>query len=485
MQNQHDPYRMNAQPVGPTFRVLRGLMVDSGTHNTEVTRPYTANVSGNAVEMFGHATDNGLNINRNSLAAVASSIIEPKAIPDAVVNIPNGWGTTRILFMFHIEQVGTSLSTVLIGYADKADTSIQSNLLDPNLNLYFNSMLTLTSYTENTPIGVIKRQRVVDNAHLFTKNHMDSLMTYENFGMPQSGAVYTQRPMDIASNLSLGTIEGLKIDGRTQILPYTPIKSKRSNNSAPSYLADSIGAISHEMRQITMDPSMASSAPDLYNNVGSALKESPVIADAVLRHIQSNSNYPYTGAVTWQQMQQLFPDLNERTIYVNRTTNTVRKQEHFVSNSGEYEYWELPTFEAIIATQILQTIPSFLTQTMLLASKGQFSNDTVGGEFKVNVTGETFIEGYDIIPALTSLRQRILTELMPGLTQYGHRLINIAYDINLLRDAWIAVSINGGPTIQYSSPCYADALTAPTCVTNLDSLSTIADTVNGFAQLEF
>lgn len=481
----HDPYRMNAQPQGPTFRVLRGIMVDSGTHNIEVTRPYTANVSGNAVEMFSHATDNGININRNSLAAVASSIIEPKAIPDAVVNIANGWNTTRILFMFHIEQVGTTLSTVLIGYADKADTSLQSNLLDPNLNFFFNSMLSLTSWTENTPMGLIKRQRVVDNAHLFTKNHMDSLMTYESFPGQQTGAVYTQRPMDIASNLSLGGIEGLKIDGRTQILPFTPIKSKRSNNSAPSYLAESIGAITNEMRQIDMDPSIAGSAPDIYNNAGSAMKESPVIADGVLRHIQSNSNYPYTGAVTWQQMQNMFPDIDARTIYVNRTTNTIRKQEHFVSNSGEYEYWELPTFEAIVATQILQTIPAFLTQTMLLASKGQFSNDNVGGEYKVNVSGETFIEGYDIVPALTSLKHRIMNELMPSLTQYGHRIINIAYDINLLRDAWIGVSINNGPTIQYSSPCYADALTAPTCVTNMDSLATIADTVNGFAQLEY
>lgn len=480
---QHNAYQMQ-QPVGPSFQTVRGLMVDSGTHNNEVTRPYTANVSGDAQMQYMHATDNGMNINRNSLAAVAGSIIVPKAIPDANVNIVNGWSTSRILFMFEIEHVGASLTTVLIGYADRVDTTLQSNLLDPNLALYFNSMLTLTSYMENTPNGMIKRKRVVDNAHLLTKNHMNTLRAYEtNLNLP-TGIVYTQRPMDLAANLSLGNIEGMTVDSRTQILPNTPVKSKRSNNSAPTYLAESISAINNEFKQAEMDPMYISTTHDAYNNAGSTLKESPIIADSVLRHIQSNSNFPYAGFVTWAEMQKMFPDIDARTMYSNRTTNAMRKQEHFVSATGQFEKWEHPTYEAILATQILQTIPSYLTQTMLLASRGQFTNDNVAGEFKVNVTGETFIEGYDVVPALNALRHRILTELMPGLTEYGHRVINIAYDINLLRDAWIGVSINNGPTIQYSSPCYADALTSPTCVTNIDSLQQIAATVDMFAQLE-
>lgn len=484
MQQHHNAYGMH-QPVTPAFSVVRGLMVDSGTHNTEVTRPYTAEVSGDAVSMYRHATDNGMNITRNSLAGVASSIIVPKAIPDARVNIVNGWGTTRILFMFEIEHIGQSLTTVLVGYADKADVTLQSGLLDPNLQLYFNSMLTLTSYTEQTPIGAIKRKRVVDNAHLLTKNHMNTLSTYESYVGQPTGVVYTQRPMDIASNLSLANIEGLTVDGRTQILPSTPIKSKRSNNSAPTYLSESISAISNEFRMAAEDPMYVQTTTDAYNSAGSILKESPVIADAVLRTIQANSNFPYTGAVSWAEMQKIFPDIDARTIYSNRTHNAIRKQDHFVSTTGQFEYWESPTYEAIVATQILQTLPAFLTQTMLLASKGQFTNNNPMGEIKVNVTGETFIEGYDIVPALNALKHRILSELMPGLTQYGQRVVAIAYDINLLRDAWIGVSINNGPTIQYSSPCYADALTSPTCVTNLDSLSQIATTVDAFAQLEY
>lgn len=481
---QSNAYTMQ-QPQGPQFRVLRGLMVDSGTHNVEVTRPYTANVSGDARSIYEHATDRGMNITRNSLAAVASSIIEPKAIPDATVNIVNGWGISRILFMFEIEQVGASLTTVLVGYADRVDTSLQSGLLDPNLKLYFNSMLTLTSYNENTPNGIIKRKRVVDNAHLLTRSHMDTLRAYETYNGAPTGVVYTQRPMDITANLSLGNIEGFTVDGRTQILPNTPIKSKRSNNSAPTYLAESIGAINSELRQAEMDPSYVTTSNDIYNTAGSTLKESPIIADAVLRHIQANSNFAYEGHVTWGVMQKLFPDIDARTRYANRTTNSIRKQDHFVSSTGQFEYWENPTYEAILSTQILQTLPAFLTQLVLLGSRGQFSNNNAMGEFKVNVSGETFIEGYDIIPSLTTLKHRIMTELMPGLTQHGHRVIDIAYDINLLRDAWIGVSINNGPTIQYSSPCYADALTSPTCVTNLDSLSQIATTVDAFAQLSY
>ena len=222
----------NAQP---RFRVVKSLMVESGTYNQEFTRPYASNVDSDTYTMYSEQTQHGQVIDRGTLANIAGRIIAPSATPDAQVSMANGWGTRRIIFMAEIIELNTKITTVVMGYGDRVDLS-HLNTVDPNLQMTINSTVTLNTVEYDTPNGPMIRKRVVDNSHLMGVQTLNSLQPLNPDYNQDGRRVYMQRPTDVANNLSLGHMNaGVIGDGRTQIVPNTQTRSRRSNNNAPVF----------------------------------------------------------------------------------------------------------------------------------------------------------------------------------------------------------------------------------------------------------
>lgn len=466
------------QPNQPAFRVVKSLMVESGTYNQEFTRPYTSTLDNNAVNNYVELTRGGQQIDRNTLAGIAGSIIAPSAVPDAQVNVANGWDTRRIIFMIEIMEMNSRLTTVIMGYGDKTDLS-HLGTVDPELRMTINSSVTLNVIEYDTPNGPVIRKRVVENSHLLGVQTTTSLQALDQSYNHEGNRVYMQRPTDVANNLSLGHMNaGIIGDGRTQIVPNKQTLSRRSNNNAPVYLSEVInGIVSTAAAPEMNEPHITEH--DIYSQAGAVLGESMVHADPVLRYITNNSNLRNEGFVNWGVMCAIFPDLDQRTQYYNHDDKAHQVGNHFESTAGIYEYWNMPTWESVYATTLFHTLPSLISQCLLMGISGTMTNDTIDGMIDVGIEdARAFVDGFDRTAAVKQVEYRLITEVMPGLTLGNQRTVFIAFNINLVRDGWVSISIDGQTPVEFSSPCFADGLLLPTLATNQNSLSMLAANIN-------
>lgn len=470
------------------FRVIKSLMVESGTYNQEFTRPYTTNMDSGTVDMYIQQTDGGKNVNRGTLAGIASSIVTPSSTVDAQVNVSNGWNERRIIFMMEILEINTKLTSVIMGYGDKVDLSL-TGIIDPELCMTFNSTITLNTVEVDTPNGIQYRKRVVDNAHLMGIQTMNALTSMDPTYNQEPGRVYMQRPTDIANNLSLGYMSaGVIGDGRTQLVPNRQTRSKRSNNSAPIFLSEVINGISQTAAAPEMqEPHIGQH--EIYTEAAASMRENGVHNDPILRYITNNSNMNNLGFVTWGNMCQLFPDLDGATMYYRHTNDALEVgqangAQHFQATAGNSEYWNVVRWESILATTIFHTLPSLISQCMLMGISGTMTNDTVDGVPSIGIEdARAFVDGFDRTQAIHQIEHRLIYEVMPGLTMNNQRTVFIGFNINLVRDGWVSISIDGQPPVVYSSPCFADGLLIPTLATNANSLATIATNVNTLVSL--
>lgn len=455
------------------------MMVESGTYNQEFTRPYTSHMDQNTLNLYTENTQMGQHVNRGTLAGIAGSIVSPSSVVDAQVNVTNGWGERRIIFMMEIQEITSKLTAVIMGYADKVDLSLQSGHIDPELRMTFNSTLTLSSVEHSTPNGWVVRKRVVDNAHLMGVQTIGALVPVNPAYNHDAGRVYTQRPQDVAFNLSLHEMpNGIISDGRTQLVPNKQTRSKRENNSATHFLDQVINNITQTAAAVEMQDSHITHQ-DVFNQAGASMQELTVQHDPVLRYISNNSNMNNMGYVTWGQMCQMFPDLDSKTNFYTRGQQVMEMKTHFESTAGTFANWNTVGWEPILATTVLHTLPSLISQCMLMGLSGTMTNNTVDGGYAVSIEdARAFVDGFDRTQAVQHVEYRLLTEVLPGLTQNNQRNIFVAFNINLVRDGWVSISIDGYPAVEFSSPCFADGLLLPTIATNQDSLSNLATTIN-------
>ena len=92
---QHPMMQQQAQPQ---FRVVKSMMVESGTYNQEFTRPYVGSTDSDVVSLYREQTNNGRQVDRNTLAGIAGRLVAPSAVPEAQVSVANGWGMSCLLY---------------------------------------------------------------------------------------------------------------------------------------------------------------------------------------------------------------------------------------------------------------------------------------------------------------------------------------------------------------------------------------------------
>ena len=473
-----------AIPMFPSqyqFRTVKSIMVRSGTYNQVFTRPYVSSVDGSVLQAYDEVTRGGTQITPYSLAGVAGQIIQPNASPDASINVDNGWDAPRAIVFIEIEEVNSGLSVVLQGFADRYDLS-HGNLIAPDLNFTINSALTLKKVVQQTPSGLVEYKRVVDSSHIWSEYNLQHTVSQQN----GQGAIYTQRPSDIAHNLSLGFTSNsmAQLDGRTRLLPNTPEQASRINNNSSTYLSNTINAIRSTSEQ-AYDYGGNQDINLSLLEAATVLQDSTPHSSPVLRHILRNSNLEQTGTIDWMTLTTLFPDLENATDLVidSKQVNYISNPtQHFESTAGSFEYWHIASYEAQYATTIFHAIPAIISSSLLLSISGTMTNRTVDGQPSVVITdARSFIDGFDRTKSVQQAEFRILNEIMPALTHNNQNDVMIAFNINLIRDGWVSISIGGRPAVEFSSPCFADGLYTPTIATNQDNLSQLAAAVNTLA----
>lgn len=181
------------------------IMVQTGTYNDIVRRPFNTNVDNETLTQFQEATLGGSNVSVGAISGVAGAILRPSAQPEGYVYIDNGWEEPRLRFIMEVShgvRMGCKQSQILTGYTDYVGVTPNGNV-DPNMRLYFNNSINLREVGIDAPTGRQSQTRVTDSSHILMQPYSANDAWHGNTPL-------TMRPQDLFSQMQTQMLDGGK-----------------------------------------------------------------------------------------------------------------------------------------------------------------------------------------------------------------------------------------------------------------------------------
>ena len=212
--------------------VTRFVLIETGTYNEQVSRPYETNVDGSVINALQERFSSSNHFDSAGLAGIANQFIAPSATPEAKVDIINGWSERRFRFMMEVQtktKMGTTIEEVL-GYTNNLGATL-SGAIDPQMEFFINSVVTIRITRATSPLGHTQEYRnTVDCSQILVDDNWSGLYGDKLFKM---------RPTDVFATMTrTGLQEYMPNGGDTRnMLTSAPIKARRSSNLAPEFAA--------------------------------------------------------------------------------------------------------------------------------------------------------------------------------------------------------------------------------------------------------
>lgn len=461
------------------LNVAQFLLYETGTYEHQYRRPITTNVYSDNLARVQEATSFGANLSANALSRVASEILMPcTKIEGGAIVIPNGWQTKRYHFIMEIITSTTSHGNyrkILTGYTDYADIS-HGGHLPPDMCLIINSHISLRDVAEPGPHGIQYRSTIINNDQILLGN-------YNRMG--SVGNDHSLRPYDVL--LRMGTTRMLSEEDNTGMVNFdltstfsSGVKNNARKNTNPgTYMSKLLTACRDAVdnRENTyLDDHTA-----IIDSAAGALAEGLMSDDIVFSKFNRITDFANTGYITIRQLEEMCPGAESRSTVHRHGGVHATKPPHQV---GQASHWTGENLETIFATQIAQALPGILLDNAVNRMSLVMTNMNVDGSYTVMPVEHTVgsvIQGLDLIRMAERIKQRVLNELMPGLTKNNTIGIYIVVDCDTLADTAIKVSIEGRPYEEFVSPTFADALIAPVMTNNLKLVERIVHDVDNLS----
>jgi hypothetical protein len=371
--------------------------------------------------------------------------------------IDNGWSTPRFRFCIKVLEYdqfnATQTLKVVQGYTGYVGLS-HGGHVDPNMPLYFNNVIVMRQTITSTPGGQSVHVAIADADHIIRGFYQP---TYNE----RPDLIYTMRPEDLFITTGRSALQGEDIVDTRLGFAASPLKkSRRKNSAAPYYLTQVV----RNYRDVNDLADPNGDYNTMMAEAKGAVQEGSVEADAFLRTIKNYStNFAMTGAVTYGEMCSIFPELDHiATIMPAKQVtrnNTMGLENHAV---GQTEYWNGASNETVWSSILSQSVPSLMIDLMLFRIAFTATNETLTGEYYVEVGDPgSMVEGLDLSPYIDVFKTRLVTEVLRGLSSNNQINFRVNMVVDIMGETRIAISIGGGPLIDYATPSYSDALFAP------------------------
>lgn len=483
-QNQHQP----------TYRIHSLQFLETGTYNDMYRRPYQTNVNMNTLAAFQEATRGGVNVGVNDVSSVAGELIHPAANVGSQdrIDMPNGWGEKRFLFMMEVIYPthnsfdnGMGIRQLVSGYTDQPGVSNITGFkvrLDPQMRLFINSIVTLRRTMMMTPHGEQIMENVVDASQILSELHPPTIQggygvdpTMRGFtpdpnGWSQShvNAPVTMRPEDV---FHVNEVEMMPdhfgiVDTRHDFRQGVR-KTHRQNNMAAEYVSKVAQAFQTSSTQNFEE----GNRHEVMTHAAGLVKEPMIIRDKFLSLLTDRSAFGETGFVTYGELCRLQPDLDGIT--------DVRYQDKRALiqsySSNDSEGWAGAGMETVIATTLFQAVPAIMTSMMLARMTIVVTNRTLNGDFDIRPTE---ILGFKSMPIdehiFNIFAMRLRTQVLANITQGNQIDIAFTLTIDVAGDSRLEISLNGQPFIPYVVPSFADARFTPVVANGYQALHHVA-----------
>lgn len=447
------------------------LLVETGTHNDMTRRPYQTHMSGQTMDTIREVTQDGRSISASALGGVANHFIRPNAQAQGNISIQNGWETSRLRFLIQISyynhQGELTNRKIIQGYTDQPGYSM-SGAVDPNMNMYFNSIITLRHGQVPTPSGLMTRTHVAGADHLL-RGQPDT-----NFYNGYQNAMRFMRPEDIFTTMNSFTLDSMDVqDLRTTFATEPVVKSRRKNNSAPHYVTNALTAYRNTM-------AFAEDAADIssmYNEARGLVKEDSMTSDKFFFQLKSQTaNFASHGYVTYGELCSIFPEFDQ--VAVVMPIKKVERNNHntpwVTHQRGDTEYWSSATNETVWASILTQSVPSVMMDLMLTRVAFMATNQTLDGSYHVQVLdAHSFVDNLDLSEYIQQFIQRLQVDILSGLSSNNGIDFRITMLVDVTGDTRVRLSIAGGDEVEFAAPSFCDALYTPVLTENQQDIANL------------
>ncbi len=452
---------VNMQSIRAAQVTIESLIImDTGTFNTPVIRPYVTNVRNDNMEplinSINRVSQNG-NVLPATIAGTTSDFLTVSTQGETPLAIPNSWNTNRLRFILIVKIEGRLSSTrraYFQGYTEYSDSSM-TGLLDPKMKFIINSFTVIEQSDIMTPVGNQVFSRVVESSNILMPNFSE----FNNIPISYI------RPNDVFQGIQTNHIPEIQnstiFDTRSESTIHS--KSFKSNNNNLSYLSKIFDNYLVNSR-MTDRPGLSDNYTSILDSALDKFEGAPLTENPFLRML-SGAYGASLRAVTdfsLEILNQIDPMLQHKVKYIapqgqlKSTLPTV--------NSGEY--WHTQTRETLAATIILNSISAMMFELMISKVKLVSTNFAVNGQMTTNFYSAMSLTGMDVSPYLQQLKDRIERELMYDLTFMNQDSYQLMVEIDLFGSSSIQIGFGGQPMVPYIQPTFADSLFSPVITSN-------------------
>ncbi len=459
------------------FRVTRCVMKQTTRYDTVALRPYTTHYDRSIEQLLAESTENGNNVNAQTLSSAASQFLQPSAVAKGVADIANGFNEQRFSFMIEVvdDRGGLSVGNryILTGYTDHVGVAqnMGRQAIDPNMKLFINNVFMMRDTQINTPNGIQTRSNIVDNMHvLIDPNHNDFYNKKYDY--------FSQRPEDVFATIGynndpmMSEARANGIDQRSMI--STPRASSRRNDSRPNYLAETIksfkNASAEEETSQDDDYTDGSNVWDMSRNY----QRQTISGNRLMNVLSTKADYMTLGFVTYADLCNILPNLDQKNDVV--MMGAAQQQREY--QPGQGESWQSTSFEAIAATIFNQVTPSIMTDCLLTRIHFMATNDTIGAQHEIiPLAFNGFSENIDLTPFIQHFMARLQREVLDDISKGSQVLYQVECIIDLTYDSTFKISLDGEPMVMFTAPSFCDSLYAPVLSSDSNDINNMASDI--------
>lgn len=471
------------------MKILQLMLIETGTYDTMMMRPYEASDSKRHLITLQEATRYGNNLTVEALSGTVGNILRPTANHLGPVDIVNGWGEQRYRFMMHIQDtdlVGNMKEQYLTGHTDYCGGNISTGSVDPRLRMYVTGTIHMHSMPVLTDYGRQTTTSIGSAAHVFNKQFYPSSET-----IGQS-AVNLQRPMDVFTTLQTQDFRRMQggsdfMDPRNTFAHENVKLSNRSNNMAPNYLSKILkaGAACH------VNSSMMDDSAELWGRAEGLVRETVYSSDEALFELHRNTSFGEGSSFTYSELLALCPHLHQVTKLIPLLA--VQKVQSYNEipalppyQAGQYDGWNGQDVNTLWATIMSNTVPPLMLECMMHSVGFIIHNHTTDGQLDLKWSNiQPFAKNLDPQTARSLVDNfgfRLQTEAMRDLLGGAPMPFWIQGHFDVLGESRLEIAISGGPAIPFATPTFADALFSPVLTRGSENVQKLAGQIEFFTE---
>lgn len=427
--------------------------------------------------------------NQGTFNQNANSFIAPQATAGNQVVIANGWEHSRFMWYLEVRDRTEDFTARygIIGFTDHVGASIQSGAVDPNMQMYFNTILKFDDQQRRMPNGqmriksrllscsnILMNPTLLDVNHGFARNHFETI-----------------NPNDVTQAMALYDATGFVDPNEHQVINTTNkfsggrrvVLSNMGNQVSSTYLGKIMNGIHTVANNVVNDPGMCQiDNPAEYSGFVASLVADPLQAHNVdlIAELEKRFNLGNKPFVTFANIGELFPAIHDPRIgKVDLLPPAARVMGQY---SNYTQSFNGASPEVVTAFSIATAVPALMLSVGLIDVGFTATNSTITHEWVINIAADPFTGSHaraindeiNIGDLLQYFFEKLKQELLYGLSHGGHAEIIMTVFCDIYGDIKIDIGMNGGPITPFAQPAFCSANYSPLLSTDPRRIESIA-----------